>query len=68
MKQDNLVAHPASPLDIGRASHRSRRKFMKGLGALVGSTALLGYDVTFANAEPPRERPGCESTRTDLPA
>jgi NitT/TauT family transport system substrate-binding protein len=55
MKQDNLVAHPAAPLDITRAPHRPRRKFVKGLGALVGSTALLGYDLTLANAEPPPE-------------
>jgi len=34
---------------------RARREFVKGLGALAGSAALLGYDLRFANAEPPPE-------------
>jgi NitT/TauT family transport system substrate-binding protein len=32
-----------------------RREFMKELGALAGSAAMLGYDLKLANAEPPPE-------------
>ena len=32
--------------------HPLRREFVKGLGALVGSAALLGYDFRLANADP----------------
>jgi len=35
--------------------HRCRREFVKGLGALAGSAALLGYELRPANAEPPPE-------------
>src|SRR5262249_336950 len=32
-----------------------RREFVKGLGALAGSAAFLGYDLRLASAEPPPE-------------
>ena len=32
-----------------------RREFMKGLGALAGSAAMLSYELRRANAEPPPE-------------
>ena len=35
--------------------HPHRREFVKGLSALAGSAALLGYDLRLANAEPPPE-------------
>ena len=35
--------------------HRYRRDFMKGLSALAGSAAMLGYDLRLASAEPPPE-------------
>ena len=35
--------------------HPRRREFVKGLGALAGSAALLGYDPGLASAEPPPE-------------
>ena len=35
--------------------HPHRREFLKGLSALAGSAALLGYDPRIANAEPPPE-------------
>jgi NitT/TauT family transport system substrate-binding protein len=35
--------------------NRRRREFVKGLGALAGSAAFLGYDLRCANAEPPPE-------------
>jgi len=35
--------------------HPDRREFVKGLSALAGSAALLGYDLRLANAEPPPE-------------
>jgi len=33
----------------------SRRDFVKGLGALAGAAALLGYDLRLAYADPPPE-------------
>ncbi len=36
-------------------ARRRRREFLRGLGALVGSAALVGYDLGPANAEPPPE-------------
>jgi len=35
--------------------HPHRREFVKGLGALAGSAALLGYDIRPVAAEPPPE-------------
>src|SRR5215471_4927737 len=35
--------------------HPHRREFVKGLSALAGSAAFLGYDLRIANAEPPPE-------------
>jgi NitT/TauT family transport system substrate-binding protein len=35
--------------------HPRRREFVKGLGALAGSAALLAYDFRLAHADPPPE-------------
>src|SRR5438309_1368009 len=56
MRRENLLAHPTASADIARVPHHHhRREFVKGLGALAGSAALLGYDLSLANADPPPE-------------
>ena len=55
MRQENLLAHSTASAKIPGVPHNSRREFVKGLGALAGSSAFLGYDPYIANAEPPPE-------------
>jgi hypothetical protein len=56
MRRENLLAHPTASADIAHVPHHHhRREFVKGLGALAGSAALLGYDLSLANADPPPE-------------
>lgn len=47
---DHLIASPAR-----RGGHWCRREFVKGMGALAGSTALYGVDLQSAMADPPPE-------------
>jgi len=42
-------------MKIHRDGHWGRREFVKGVAALTGSAALLGYDLVPAAAEPPPE-------------
>jgi hypothetical protein len=48
MKRDRYTVHSGNPSQITW----NRRTFVKGLGALAGSAAYLGYDVDEAAAEP----------------
>ena len=55
MRRESLLAHPTAFAEIARVPHHRRRDFVKRLGALAGSAALLGYDLRLANADPPPE-------------
>ena len=49
-----VLDHAADP-KVRRGKTWDRREFVKGVTALGGSAALLGYDLTAARAEPPPE-------------
>ena len=55
MKNDKVGANHFTDLKIHSDRHWDRREFVKGLSALAGSAALLGYDMRLAVAEPPPE-------------
>jgi NitT/TauT family transport system substrate-binding protein len=55
MRRRSLVAQPETPAEIAPSPHHLRRQFLSRLGVLAGSTALLGYDLRCADAEPPPE-------------
>jgi len=55
MRRGKLLADPAKLPAILRTPEHPRRQFLRGLGALAGSAGFLGYDLRFANAEPPPE-------------
>jgi NitT/TauT family transport system substrate-binding protein len=55
MGRGNLSDRLATPAEVASVPYRPRREFVKGLGGLAGSVALLGYDLGLANAEPPPE-------------
>jgi NitT/TauT family transport system substrate-binding protein len=55
MTTGNLAFDPATDLKIRYGRNWGRREFVRGLGALAGSAALLGYHLRPAAAEPPPE-------------
>jgi NitT/TauT family transport system substrate-binding protein len=66
MRQGSRLSHSVMPVGIALLPHSRRREFMKGLGALAGSAAFLGYDVRLANAEPPPETTKLRIHENDL--
>jgi len=55
MANDKLEVIHSSDLEIRRRGDWDRREFVKGMAALAGSAALLGYDMKPASAEAPPE-------------
>ena len=66
MRQGSRLSHSVMPVGIALLPHSRRREFMKGLGALAGSAAFLGYDLRLANAEPPPETTKLRIHENDL--
>jgi NitT/TauT family transport system substrate-binding protein len=55
MKNDKVRANHFTDLKIHHERQWDRREFVKGLSAVAGSAALLGYDMRRASAELPPE-------------
>jgi len=55
MTNAKLATDPVADHEIRRSERWDRRGFVKGLGAMAGSAALLGFDPRLAAAEPPPE-------------